>query len=157
MAMSTPAFIPRSIPIMYGFLMFTWVWSSRALIRLVIRNAIQSGVSSKRIVIYGAGHAGQQIAAALALSNQYQAIFFIDDKPTLHGHIVGGLRVYSLQKALHLLDKFNIHEILLALPSVTKTRKKQIIYTLESAHRKITELPGFDRHHRRANCPKRYS
>lgn len=142
MAMSTSAFIPRSIPMMYGFLMFTWVWSSRAFIRLIIRNAIQSGYSSKRIVIYGAGHAGQQIAAALALSNQYQAIFFIDDKSTLQGHIVGGLRVYSLNKALGLLDKFNVHEILLALPSVTKARKKQIIQTLESAHRKITELPG---------------
>ncbi len=142
MAMSTPAFIPRSIPIMYGFLMFAWVWISRALIRLIIRNALQSGVTSKRIAIYGAGHAGQQIAAALALSNQYQAIFFIDDKQTLQGHIVGGLRVYSLAKALTLFEKLNIHEVLLALASVTKARKKQLIAELEGAHLKITELPG---------------
>lgn len=142
MAMSTSAFIPRSIPIMYGFLMFTWVWSSRSIIRLIIRQALQSGVSSKRIAIYGAGHAGQQIAAALALSNQYQAIFFIDDKNTLQGHMVGGLRVYSCDKALSLFDKLNINEVLLALPSVSKNRKKQIIQSLESAHRKITELPN---------------
>ncbi|MHA3114183.1 polysaccharide biosynthesis protein [Acinetobacter sp. ANC 4193] len=143
LAYSTSAFIPMSIPLMYGFFMFGWVWFSRALIRCIVQMALKSKMNKKRIAIYGAGLAGQQIMAALLHSNEHIPLFFVDDKSALQKQIIGGLKVYSIQEALNrAFKKYGIDEILIALPSVGRARKSEIIKLLESARLKITELPG---------------
>ncbi|MEB3793044.1 nucleoside-diphosphate sugar epimerase/dehydratase [Acinetobacter sp. IK40] len=141
----TPAYIPMSIPFMYGFMMFAWVWLSRAVIRFMIKASYYSEIGRKRIAIYGAGDAGQQIAAALHRSDDHLPVFFIDDYASLQGQTVGGLKVYSVEKALQRFKKDRIDEILLALPSVGRVRKTEIIHQFESARLKITELPGLTR------------
>ena len=138
----THAYIPMSIPFMFGFMMFTWVWISRASIRFLIKASFYSEIGRKRIAIYGAGDAGQQIAAALNRSDDHLPVFFIDDHTSLQGQIVEGLRVYSVEKALQRFSKERVDEILLAIPSVGRVRKTEIIQQFESAHLKITELPG---------------
>lgn len=139
---STQAYIPMSIPFMFGFMMFAWVWISRASIRFIIKASFYSEIGRKRIAIYGAGDAGQQMAAALHRSDDHLPVFFIDDYVSLQGQIVGGLKVYSVEKALQRFEKDRIEEILLALPSVGRVRKTEIIQQFENAHLKITELPG---------------
>ncbi|WP_445404074.1 polysaccharide biosynthesis protein [Acinetobacter vivianii] len=141
----TPAYIPMSIPFMYGFMMFAWVWLSRAVIRFIIKASYYSEIGRKRIAIYGAGDAGQQIAAALHRSDDHLPVFFIDDYTSLQGQTVGGLKVYSVEKALQRFKKDRIDEILLALPSVGRVRKAEIIQQFEIARLKITELPGLTR------------
>ena len=141
----TQAYIPMSIPFMYGFMMFAWVWLSRAVIRFMIKASYYSEIGRKRIAIYGAGDAGQQIAAALHRSDDHLPVFFIDDYTSLQGQTVGGLKVYSVEKALQRFKKDRIDEILLALPSVGRVRKTEIIQQFESARLKITELPGLTR------------
>lgn len=138
----TQAYVPMSIPFMFGFMMFAWVWASRAFIRFVVKASFYSELGRKRIAIYGAGDAGQQIAAALNRSDDHLSVFFIDDYASLQGQIVGGLKVYSVEKALQRFEKDRIDEILLALPSVGRVRKTEIIQQFESARVKITELPG---------------
>lgn len=138
----TQAYIPMSIPFMFGFMMFAWVWISRACIRFIIKASFYSEIGRKRIAIYGAGDAGQQMAAALHRSDDHLPVFFIDDYASLQGQIVGGLKVYSVEKALQRFEKDRIEEILLALPSVGRVRKTEIIQQFEDAHLKITELPG---------------
>ncbi len=143
LAYTTSAFIPMSIPLMYGFFMFGWVWFSRAIIRFGVQSALESKKEKKRVAVYGAGHAGQQIAAALLRSDEHVPLFFVDDKRALQGQIIGGLKVYSIQEALaRALKKYEIDEILIALPSVGRARKSEIIHRLEPAHLKITELPS---------------
>ena len=68
-------FYPDVYSFMFGFMMFGWVWFSRAIIRFVIKGALQSGLGRKRIAIYGAGYAGQQIAAALFRSDEHLPVF----------------------------------------------------------------------------------
>lgn len=143
--MCTQAYVPMSIPFMYGFMMFAWVWLSRAVIRFIIKASYYSEIGRKRIAIYGAGDAGQQIAAALHRSDDHLPVFFIDDYASLQGQTVGGLKVYSVEKALQRFNKDRIDEILLALPSVGRVRKTEIIQQFESARLKITELPGLTR------------
>ena len=142
LAYFTPAFIPTSIPLMFGFMMFAWIWFSRGIIRFIIRSYLQADVQKKRIAIYGAGNAGQQVAAALYRSNEHLPIMFIDDKRSLTGQQLGRLKVYDAQTALKLMRKQKIDEILIALPSVGRVRKSEIIKFLEPAHLKITEIPG---------------
>lgn len=142
LAYLTDAFIPTSIPLMFGFMMFAWVWFSRGFIRFIVRSYVQAGVPKKRIAIYGAGNAGQQVAATLTRSNEHLPIFFIDDNPSLSGQNIGGIDVYLPETALKCFTKLRIDEILIALPSVGRSRKSEIVKFLEPAHLKITEIPG---------------
>ena len=142
LAYFTDAFIPTSIPLMFGFLMFAWVWFSRGFIRFIVRSYLQADVQKKRIAIYGAGNAGQQIAAALYNSDEHLPVLFIDDDPSLTGQQLGRLKVYDADSALKLLAKKNVDEVLIALPSVGRMRKSEIVKFLEPAHIKITEIPG---------------
>lgn len=142
LAYLTHAFIPTSIPLMFGFMMFGWIWFSRGIIRFLVRAYTHSNTLRKRVAIYGAGYAGQQIAATLQRSDEHTAVFFIDDKPSLARQMIGGLRVYPAQEALNQFTKQQIDEILIALPSVSRVRKSEIVKFLESAHIKITEIPG---------------
>jgi FlaA1/EpsC-like NDP-sugar epimerase len=130
---STQAYIPMSIPFMFGFMMFAWVWISRACIRFIIKASFYSELGRKRVAIYGAGDAGQQVAAALNRSDDHAPIFFIDDYASLQGQIIGGLKVYAVEKALQRFKKDCIDEILLALPSVGRVRKTEIIQQFEIA------------------------
>jgi len=142
LAYSTHAFVPTSIPLMFGFMMFAWVWFSRGVIRFVVRSYLQANVPKKRIAIYGAGYAGQQVAATLNRSHEHLPIIFIDDNPSLRGQNIGGVQVYSPHTALKCFTKLKIDEILIALPSVGRIRKSEIVKFLEPAHLKITEIPG---------------
>ena len=142
LAYFTPAFIPTSIPLMFGFLMFAWVWFSRGFIRFVIRSYLQADIQKKRVAIYGAGNAGQQVAAALYRSNEHLPVLFVDDDPSLSGQQLGRLKVYDAETALKVMAKKKIDEILIALPSVSRIRKSEIVKFLEPAHLKITEIPG---------------
>lgn len=142
LAYLTDAFIPTSIPLMFGFMMFAWVWFSRGFIRFIVRSYVQAGVPKKRIAIYGAGNAGQQVAATLNRSNEHLPIFFIDDNPSLSGQNIGGIDVYLPETALKCFAKLRIDEILIALPSVGRSRKSEIVKFLEPTHLKITEIPG---------------
>ena len=142
LAYFTDAFIPTSIPLMFGFLMFAWVWFSRGFIRFIVRSYLQADIQKKRIAIYGAGNAGQQIAAALYRSDEHLPVLFIDDDPSLTGQQLGRLKVYDAETALKVMPKKHIDEILIALPSVGRMRKSEIVKFLEPAHIKITEIPG---------------
>lgn len=136
------AFIPMSIPLMYGFMLFSWMWWSRAVIRYATLKTFAKKQNRKRVAIYGAGLAGQQIAAALFRSDDYLPVCFIDDKASLQGQSLSGLSIYSPKRVSNKLGKFQIEEILLAMPSVGRARKKEIIESFELADVKIMELPG---------------
>ena len=145
LAYVTPAFIPMSIPLMFGFMMFAWIWLSRSLIRFIVRTHFKSDVPRKRIAIYGAGFAGQQIAALLSKSDEHFPVFFIDDNLSLSGQMVGRLKVHNVSQALKLLKNNAVDEVLIALPSVSRQRKNEIIKSLEPTYLKITELPNLTR------------
>ncbi len=136
------AFIPMSIPLMYGFVLFSWMWWSRAVIRYATLRTFVKKQNRKRVAIYGAGLAGQQIAAALYRSDDYLPVCFIDDKASLQGQSLSGLKIFSPKRALTAFRKFHIEEILLAMPSVSRARKKAIIESFEPSNVKIMELPG---------------
>ena len=136
------AFIPMSIPLMYGFVLFSWMWWSRAVIRYATLRTFVKKQNRKRVAIYGAGLAGQQIAAALYRSDDYFPVCFIDDKTSLQGQSLSGLKIFSPKKALTAFRKFHIEEILLAMPSASRVRKKAIIESFEPSNVKIMELPG---------------
>lgn len=97
-----------------------------------------------RVLIYGAGDAGVQLASALEVNCHYRPLAFIDDSPTLIGRSLLGLRVrHSLDIArMKADDQFD--QILLAIPSASRIRRKNILETLQEISVKVLVMPGIE-------------
>ena len=131
---------PRSVVIINWLLLLIIVGSSRLFARWFL-----SEINSKRnVLIYGAGSAGRQLSRALNESNEYKVYGFIDDSKEIYNHSIAGLTVYSQDDLHRLVTKFNIKEILLAIPSISRSRRKEIINLLEPFSISVRSLPGVD-------------
>jgi FlaA1/EpsC-like NDP-sugar epimerase len=101
-------------------------------------------VGAVRVAIYGAGQAGIQLASALRSVQDYVPVAFIDDKRELQGATIGGIKVYPSSTLADLIQQKKIKEVLLALPSQTRQRQKQILEKLEPLKIKIKVTPPID-------------
>lgn len=135
-------FIPHSVPFFFGFLVFLWVWSTRSIIRWVVRRTFHIESGRRRVAIYGAGSAGRQLLAAIRASHEYHAVVFFDDSPSLMYTTVLGLRVYAGCDFESVYRKFNLDEVLIALPSARKARQREIVELLEPFKIPVRTLPG---------------
>jgi FlaA1/EpsC-like NDP-sugar epimerase len=116
---------------------------SRAFIRwLFVVMTNKSHLAYKQIIIYGAGEAGLQLCAALQLTKEFNPTLFVDDDNNLQGRRIKGLKVYSPENLSFLIDKMNISEIFVAMPSLSRTRRKKIIDALENYPVIVRSLPG---------------
>jgi len=93
------------------------------------------------VAIYGAGHAGVQVATAFRASHNYSPMFMIDDKEELQGAIIAGLQVYSSKNLPELIEKNQIQEIHLVMPSISKKTQKLILNRLEKLRVKVKVTP----------------
>ncbi|OOF39313.1 polysaccharide biosynthesis protein [Rodentibacter mrazii] len=137
----TDVFVPISVALMFGLMVLFWVLLSRAGIRLLVRGILSSSKASKRIAIYGAGVAGRRIAEALLNSDGHVPLFFIDDDKNLINRRAGKLKIYSAEAGLEALKRYEIDEILIALPSVSRVRKNEIVSFLSQSGLRMMELP----------------
>ncbi|NTV92270.1 MAG: polysaccharide biosynthesis protein, partial [Chlorobiaceae bacterium] len=98
----------------------------------------------ERILIYGAGSAGLQIAGAMAHSRQFTVTGFLDDDVSLQGHTINGVTVYSIDEAEEIIKVEAITGILLALPSSSRRRRQEIFDFLHPFGVHILTLPGIE-------------
>ena len=93
------------------------------------------------LLIYGAGHSGMQIATALRQSGQYFLAGYIDDSPQYQGSIINGLMVYSPNEIARLIKTHGVSDILLAMPSISRARRNQILQDLREYQIHVRSLP----------------
>lgn len=100
--------------------------------------------SSDRInvLIYGAGDAGLQLVSALMRSSQYNPVGFIDDSKELQNNQVAGLNIFSIELIGSLINKFKVDEILIAMPSASRAKKRSILEKLEKYSVEVRILPS---------------
>lgn len=140
--------IPRSVILINALLAFLLVSGSRVLSRWWFsergkhRQVDGEKTRRHRSIIYGAGEAGVQLAAALGHSKEVWLVGFVDDDPRLQGRVIRGLAVYSPSKLEELIGQYDADQILLALPSAPRSRKKEIVDALESFEVEVLTLPG---------------
>ena len=96
----------------------------------------------KRVVIYGAGSAGIQLASALRVSQEMQPVAFIDKNPTLQGTYLGGIKVLHPDMLEKLSRKGKVDEVLLAMPSASKATLTALLKDIENFSLKVRILPG---------------
>jgi UDP-N-acetylglucosamine 4,6-dehydratase len=96
----------------------------------------------KNVVIYGAGNAGVQLASALGYGSEFKPVAFIDDDVLLHKQKVNGLRIYPLGSLRYLIERHQVSDVLLAMPSANRVRKSEIIHLLEPFAIHIMSMPS---------------
>ncbi|GGK73290.1 nucleotide sugar epimerase/dehydratase WbpM [Amphritea balenae] len=140
-------YIPRSVFFIFWFIAVFTIGGSRMLARWVILQQFPGGklqkvkADAERVLIYGAGAAGRQLANALEQSSEFLPVGFIDDNPELTGLDIHNLGVYRSDRLFDLIDRFDIDTLLLAMPSASRYRKKQIIDALAGVQVRVLTLP----------------
>lgn len=96
----------------------------------------------ERVLIYGAGSSGRQLAQALFNGEQYHPAVFIDDDTTLQRSTILGVPVGNPANINVLVKKYNVSRILLALPSASRSRRREVLDSLESLPIPVQSIPG---------------
>jgi FlaA1/EpsC-like NDP-sugar epimerase len=145
--MSAVEGIPRSVVLINWMLSMLVIGGVRIAARAVLCEStdfkfLESSNEKKRVLIYGAGSAGIQLSSALERSYEYKPVGFIDDEKELLGVQIIGLYVYSLDGIDDVIDKFQVDEILIAIPSLSRAKRASIIEKLESYPILVRILPS---------------
>ena len=136
--------IPRSIGIIQPMLLFFAVVSSRLSIKYLLGGNYRFKDKSqflKKALVYGAGSAGRQLVSALANSNELKVVGFLDDDDRLQGQVLQGQEIYSSLKIDDLIKSKEAQLILLALPSISRSRRNEILKNLSDYPLQVQTLP----------------
>lgn len=143
--------VPRAVPILYLFLFFIWLWNSRLTIRELLtrlqgknQRRIRDENGYDNIVIYGAGEAGRDLLEGLKNSHKYNVVAYVDDDPQLTGAYLLGKKIYAADELVSLVEELDIAQVFLAIPSISRAQKRQIIDKLSGIAIKIKELPSLE-------------
>jgi FlaA1/EpsC-like NDP-sugar epimerase len=135
--------IPRSVIIINWMLIFIVLGASRLMARHIFSDDSIINMKKKtNVLIYGAGSSGRELSHSLQLSKEYNHIGFIDDNSLEHGNFINNIKIYPFEKVQLLIQNKNVNEILLALPSISRKRRKQIIDKLGHFSIKVRSLPS---------------
>jgi FlaA1/EpsC-like NDP-sugar epimerase len=96
-----------------------------------------------RVAIYGAGAAGNQLVAALRMGRVMRPVAFIDDDDSISDRVISGLQVYKPRHIQRMIDATGAQEILLAIPSSNRARRREILGYLEGFPLHVRSIPGF--------------
>ncbi len=137
--------VPRTVGIIQPILLFLAIGASRAIARYWLGGGyhalLQLG-SHRRVLIYGAGSAGRQLAAGLATSDEMEVVGFVDDDITLQGSVLNGKKIYAPIGLDKLIAKLDVADLLLAIPSASRSRRNEILGMIRSTTATIRTLPG---------------
>lgn len=135
--MSDP--FPRTVPIIYGAFLALFCGGPRVIVRSLIAQSYST--QSKEVLIYGAGSGGRQLAMALRSSGDYRVRAFIDGDSTLCNTMILGLPVIAIEDAMPLINKYDISQVLLAVPSAKRSRRKVILDELAKLPVEVLTVP----------------
>lgn len=149
----TDALIPRSAIFNYWWLSLMLIGGLRLLMRQyflgdwygTIRHVPFLGRRGNmpRVAIWGAGQTGNQLAYALRVGRGFEPVAFIDDDRALANRVIAGLKVYSRKHVQQMLDETGAQEILLAIPSASRSSRGEILAYLEKFPIHVRSVPSF--------------
>jgi FlaA1/EpsC-like NDP-sugar epimerase len=135
-------FVPRSVPGIYAMLAFLSVGGVRFFLRELFFSQQRKGRTT--VLIYGAGTSGRDLVKVLGQGRQYTPIGFVDANAALHGSDIMGLRVYSPAQLPQLLTDHGIDLVMLAMPRLTRSERREIIDRLAEYTVEVQLVPEID-------------
>jgi len=133
---------PRSVVFINWILIICMIVASRFGAKWLLTERKKNTKKRKRALIYGAGSAGVQLAGALSHSGEYKIFGFVDEAKGLQGVKILGINVFSNVDVGNVINKFKINEILLAIPSSSRTKRFEILAQLETFPVHVRMLPN---------------
>lgn len=133
------AFVPRTVPVIYGSFLCLLCGGARLLVRGLLSGVLQRG--RKKVLIYGAGSAGRQLALAMRSSGSHKVEAFVDEDQSLRRSVIAGITVESVEDIPKLVTKHKISQILLAIPSASRAKRKEIINSLVHLQAEVLTVP----------------
>jgi len=134
--------IPRSIGIIQPILLFLGISATRIIIKFLFLTNFKKTKGKTNVLIYGAGSAGRQLLTSLENNLEMKVVGFLDDNPQFHRQKILGQTVYDPLKIDKLINNKNIDLVLLALPSITRQKRNQIINDLNKYKVTVKTLPS---------------
>jgi len=137
--------VPRTVGLIQPLLLLLVVGGSRALARYwlggMYQNQLRVGETAK-VLIYGAGNAGRQLSAAIGNTSSMRVVGFLDDDPRLQGRVLNGLPIYRPNDLVSLVSSLNIRDVLLALPTISRKRRNEILNQMLQTRVSVRTLPS---------------
>jgi FlaA1/EpsC-like NDP-sugar epimerase len=136
--------VPRTVGLIQPLLLLIFVGASRAAARIWLGSLYHQKIqkmSLPQVLIYGAGSAGRQLASAMANSFEMRVIGFLDDDDRLHGNVLNGSPIYNPADLSEVLANVPVTDVLLALPSVSRQRRNDILESLSRHKLAVRTLP----------------
>jgi FlaA1/EpsC-like NDP-sugar epimerase len=137
--------VPRTVAIMQPMIFFLLLALSRIVARYLLIDLLNQRNfvgERRRTLIYGAGAAGQQLASSIRLEAGMTLLGFVDDDRRLHGHRLNGMRISHARDLGTLIATYGITDVLLALPSASRARRKRIVDSLQRFPVHVRTLPA---------------
>lgn len=137
--------VPRTMGILHPIIFLALLCVSRLLIRFALIDILHrahGGRDLRRVLIYGAGRAGQQLSLSLRHEPHMQVVGYIDDDVRLNGQRIDGIQVYSPDRLNWVVQTLAIDEVLIGLPRISRARRREIIAMLQNFHVQVRVLPS---------------
>ena len=98
---------------------------------------------AQKVIIYGAGNTGVQLALGLRGQSRLQHVAFIDDNRSLHGLSVAGRPVCAPHQLETLIASYGVSRVLLAMPSLSSVDRARIARRIADLGVSVQHLPTF--------------
>jgi len=137
--------VPRTIGLIQPLLLLFFIGFSRAFARFWLGNQYQTilkKANKSKVLIYGAGNSGRQLLAGLANNSEMQVVGFLEDDDRLYGHVLNGQKIYDSANLPDLVISLNISYVLLAMPSLHRVRRNEILQKIRDARVAVRTLPN---------------
>ena len=135
--------VPRSTGIIQPVLLFSLLILQRFSIKYILTGSFKKSEKDKEnVLIYGAGGAGRQLFTSLEGNSKYKVVGFLDDDPQMHKQNLLGQKIYNQKNLEDIKNDKNVKLILIAIPSLNKFKKNEIIKKISSQGISIKTLPN---------------
>jgi FlaA1/EpsC-like NDP-sugar epimerase len=135
--------LPTTGPVIFGVVFLMLSAGSRMILLQILTQIYRDGRSLSRVLIYGAGTTGMQLALALRTHASVRPMALVDDNAVLHGLTVAGLRVHPPQQLQALIGRLEIDRVILAMPSLSQPRQAQIARRIADLGVEVQSVPSF--------------
>ena len=129
--------------VIFAMLFLLLIVGARIALRHCLTMIYRSGQTRMRVLIYGAGQTGQQLAAALRTDTAVQTVGFVDDNPTLQSLRIAGLTVHASGNLKELIAARRVDRVVLAMPSISQPVRARITHRLRDIGCDVQALPSF--------------
>ncbi|OZA92909.1 MAG: hypothetical protein B7X57_06735 [Erythrobacter sp. 34-65-8] len=136
--------VPRTLGLLQPLVFFCLVMGLRIFARFTMVDVLgrtRFGGQIRRVLIYGAGQAGQQLASSLRSDAEMEVGGYIDDDKRLDGQKLDGIPVYWSRRLPEVIAATAASEVLLALPNIRRSRRRAIVRELGELKIKVKTLP----------------